>query len=39
MLKLTQELFGADDPDMKREQAPDEDRMQTLMISLTTLTH
>ena len=29
MLKLTQELFGADDPDMKREQAPDEDRMQT----------
>lgn len=31
MLKLTQELFGADDPDMKREQAPDEDRMQTLI--------
>jgi len=31
MLKLTQELFGADDPDMKREQVPDEDRMQTLI--------
>ena len=31
MLKLTQELFGADDPDMKREQAADEDRMQTLI--------
>jgi len=31
MLKLTQELFGADDPDMKREQASDEDRMQTLI--------
>ena len=31
MLKLTQELFGADDPDLKREQAPDEDRMQTLI--------
>ena len=31
MLKLTQELFGADDPDMKREQSPDEDRMQTLI--------
>ena len=31
MLKLTQELFGADDPDMKREQAPDTDRMQTLI--------
>ena len=31
MLKLTQELFGADDPDLKREQAPEEDRMQTLI--------
>jgi len=31
MLKLTQELFGADDPDLKREIASDEDRMQTLI--------
>ncbi len=28
MLKLTQELFGADDPDMKREVKSDEERMQ-----------
>ena len=31
MLKLTQELFGADDPDMKREAETDEERMQTIM--------
>ena len=31
MLKLTQELFGADDPDMKREAATAEERMMTLM--------
>jgi cytochrome P450 len=31
MLKLTQELFGADDPDLRREIASDEDRMQTLI--------
>ncbi len=30
MLKLTQELFGADDPDMKREAETDEQRLQTL---------
>ena len=31
MLKLTQELFGADDPDMQREAETEEQRMQTLM--------
>lgn len=31
MLKLTQELFGADDPDLKREVQSEEDRMQTIM--------
>ncbi len=31
MLKLTQELFGADDPDMKRKTETDEERMQTIM--------
>ena len=31
MLKLTQELFGADDPDLQREVQSDEDRMQTIM--------
>ena len=31
MLKLTQELFGADDPDLQRETVSDEDRMQTIM--------
>lgn len=31
MLKLTQELFGADDPDMQREIQTEEDRMQVIM--------
>ena len=31
MLRLTQELFGADDPDMRREAETEEQRMQTLM--------
>ena len=31
MLKLTQELFGAEDPDMKREVTSDEERMQVMM--------
>ena len=31
MLKLTQELFGADDPDMQRKAETEEERMQTLL--------
>jgi len=31
MLRLTQELFGADDPDMRREVATEEERMQTII--------
>ncbi|MGI9322445.1 MAG: cytochrome P450, partial [Pseudomonadales bacterium] len=31
MLKLTQELFGADDPDLRRDQATPEDRQQTII--------
>ena len=31
MLKLTQELFGADDPDLRREVPTEEQRMQTIM--------
>jgi cytochrome P450 len=31
MLKLTQELFGADDPDMKRKSTSDQERMATIM--------
>ncbi len=31
MLKLTQELFGAEDPDLRREVESEEDRMQTIM--------
>jgi cytochrome P450 len=31
MLKLTQELFGADDPDLQREVQTEEERIQTLM--------
>jgi cytochrome P450 len=31
MLKLTQELFGADDPDLQREVQSQEDRMQTIL--------
>ncbi len=31
MLRLTQELFGADDPDMRREAETEEQRMQTLI--------
>ena len=31
MLRLTQELFGADDPDMRREVETEEQRMQTLI--------
>ncbi len=31
MLKLTQELFGADDPDMRRATATPDERMQTVM--------
>src|SRR5258705_13075508 len=31
MLKLTQELFGADDPDLQRKAVPGEDRMLTVM--------
>ena len=31
MLKLTQELFGADDPDMQRKVASEEERIQTIM--------
>ena len=31
MLKLTQELFGAEDPDLQRKALSDEDRMQTIM--------
>ena len=31
MLRLTQELFGADDPDMGREVATEEQRMQTII--------
>lgn len=31
MLKLTQELFGADDPDMQREVQTDEERTETVM--------
>ena len=31
MLKLTQELFGAEDPDLQRKALSEEDRMQTIM--------
>ena len=31
MLKLTQELFGAEDPDLQRKAVSEEDRMQTIM--------
>lgn len=31
MLKLTQELFGADDPDMQRQGVTEDERMQSLM--------
>lgn len=38
MLKLTQELFGADDPDLQRQGVTKEERMQTIMQFFTYFT-